>query len=275
VEGRAAQEAQTVASQLPARLREHNLTLVSAGVAFYAFLAFVPSLIALVSIYGLVANPDDVERQIGDVASALPEDVQTFITSQLTSITEANRAGVSLTLVAAIALALWSASGGMAALITGIHVAHEEDEPKSFVAKRGKALLLTLGAVIVLSAVIWMLAFLPAFIEDVGLGDTGRLVFGLLRWPILAAFMVVALGLLYRLAVGADEHRGLVTPGAVAGTALWLVVSLLFAFYTANFSSYSETYGALATIVVVLLWLFLSALAVLLGAEVDAIRSTN
>jgi membrane protein len=87
--------------------------------------------------------------------------------------------------------------------------------------------------------------------------------------------MVVALGLLYRLAVGADEHRGLVTPGAVAGTALWLVVSLLFAFYTANFSSYSETYGALATIVVVLLWLFLSALAVLLGAEVDAIRSTN
>jgi membrane protein len=275
VEGRAAQEAQTVASQLPARLREHNLTLVSAGVAFYAFLAFVPSLIALVSIYGLVANPDDVERQIGDVASALPEDVQTFITSQLTSITEANRAGVSLTLVAAIALALWSASGGMAALITGIHVAHEEDEPKSFVAKRGKALLLTLGAVIVLSAVIWMLAFLPAFIEDVGLGDTGRLVFGLLRWPILAVFMVVALGLLYRLAVGADEHRGLVTPGAIAGTALWLVVSLLFAFYTANFSSYSETYGALATIVVVLLWLFLSALAVLLGAEVDAIRSTS
>jgi membrane protein len=275
VEGQAAQEAQTVASLLPARLREHNLTLISAGVAFYAFLAFIPMLIALVSIYGLVADPDDVEQQVENVTSALPEDVRVFITSQLEAITRANRAGVSLTLVIAIALALWSASGGMAALITGIHIAHEEDEPKSFVAKRGKALLLTLAAVIVLSVVIWMLAFLPAFIEDIGLGDTGRLVFGLLRWPLLAAFMVVALGLLYRLAVATDERRGLVTPGAIAGTGLWLVASLLFAFYTASFGNYAETYGALATIVVVLLWLFLSALAVLLGAEVDAIRSTN
>jgi membrane protein len=276
MEGQAAQETKSIASQLPARLREHNLTLVSAGVAFYAFLAFVPSLIALVSIYGLVANPDDVERQIDDLAGALPDDVRMFITSQLTAITEANRAGVSLTLLVAIALALWSASSGMAALITGLHVAHEEDEPKSFVAKRGKALVFTLGAVVVLVAIIWTLTFLPAFIENVGLGDAGRLVFGLVRWPVLAALMILALGLLYRIAVSRPEPGRLVTPGAIFGMALWLVVSLLFAFYTANFSSYSETYGALlATIVIMLLWLFLSALAVLLGAEVDAIREAS
>jgi membrane protein len=273
VEGHVAQETKSVVSQLPARVRVHNLTLVAAGVAFYAFLALVPTLIALVSVYGLVANADDVQRQVDNVAGALPEEVRTFITFQLESIIKANSAGVSVTLIVAIAIALWSASGGMAALVTGLHVVHEEEQPKSFVAKRGKALVLMLGAVIVLVVVIWALAFLPAFIEDVGLGDTGRLIFGIVRWPVLAAVMILALGLLYRLAIPASgERTRLITPGAVVGTALWLLVSLLFAFYTANFASYSKTYGTLASIVVVLLWLFLSAIAVLIGAEVDAIR---
>lgn len=267
-----AQRAQTVVSALGPRVREHRLTLVSAGVAFYAFVAFVPTLIAVVSIYGLVANPDDVERQVDNVASALPEDVRDFIVSQLTAITRASATGVSTTLLIALVIALWSASGGMAALISGLRVAHDADDPKSFLAKRGLALALTIGAVVVLIALVWLLAFLPAFIEDVGLGDTGRFVFGVVRWPILAAVMVVALGLLNRLAVPGREGRGLITPGAVVGTAFWLIVSALFAFYTSNFASYSETYGvALASIVVVLLWLFLSVIAVLLGAEVDAI----
>ena len=104
------------ASQLSPRIRDHNLTLVAAGVAFYAFLAFVPALVALISIYGLVADPNDVTRQVQDIASALPKEVQDFLVFQLTSIVNANRTGVSITLVIAIVLALWSASGGMAAL---------------------------------------------------------------------------------------------------------------------------------------------------------------
>jgi membrane protein len=128
----------SVGSRLPARLREHNLTLVAAGVAFYAFLAFVPALIAFISIYGLVADPNDVTRQVTDLASALPKEVQSFLVFQLTSIVNANTAGVSVTLLIALVLALWSASGGMAALITGIHVARERDEPKSFVTNAAK-----------------------------------------------------------------------------------------------------------------------------------------
>jgi membrane protein len=272
VEGHVAQDVKSVVTNLPARLREHRLTLVAAGVAFYAFLAFVPTMIAVVSLYGLVADESDVQRQVENVAGALPEEVRNFVEFQLTSIINANRAGVSLTFVVAIAVALWSASGGLAALVSGLHVVHGEEEPKGFVAKRGKALLLTLGAVFVLGTVIWLLAFLPALV-DKWLGNTGRLVFGIVRWPVLAVVMVVALGLLYRLAVPASSRRTrLISPGSIAGTALWLLVSLLFAFYTANFANYSRTYGTLATIVVVLLWLYLSALAVLLGAEVDAIR---
>jgi len=263
-----------VASRLAPRVREHNLTLVAAGVAFYAFLAFVPALVAFISIYGLVADPSDVARQVQDVASALPKEVQDFLVFQLTSITNASRAGVSITLVIAIVLALWSASGGMAALITGIHVGHEHDEPTSFAIRRGKALLLTIGAIVFLGVVIFVITALPPLLSNAGLGTAGRVVFGIVRWPVLAVVMAIGVGLLYRLALK-DSPRGwigVVTPGAVVATIGWLIVSALFAVYTANFSSYSRTYGALATIVVVLLWLWLSSLFVLLGAEVDGAR---
>ncbi len=263
----------SMASGLSARIKEHNLTLVAAGVAFYAFLAFVPALVAFISIYGLVADPADVARQVGDIASALPKEVQDFLVFQLTSIAQANRAGVSFTLVIAVALALWSASGGMAALITGIHVAHEHDEASGFVAKRGKALALTIGAMFFLGIVIFVIAAVPPLLSKAGLGTPGRVVFGGLRWPLLAVVMIGGIGLLYRLALK-DHPRGwlgFATPGAIVATIGWLIVSAGFAFYAAHFSSYSETYGALASIVVVLLWLWLSSLLVLIGAEVDGL----
>jgi membrane protein len=245
--------------------------LVAAGVAFYAFLALVPALVAFISIYGLVANPKNVTQQVKNVASALPKEVQNFFVYQLTSIINANRAGVSLTLIVAIAIALWSASGGMAALVTGIHVAEERDQPKSFVKKRGTALLLALGAIVFLGVVIFVIAALPPLLSKAGFGSGGRVVLGILRWPILAAVLVVGIGLLYRFSVkdGPRGWLGVVTPGAVVAMVGWLIVSALFAVYTANFSSYSKTYGALASIVVLLLWLWLGCLLVLLGAEVD------
>jgi len=262
---------QSIASRLRPRIREHNLTLVAAGVAFYAFLALIPTLVAFISIYGLVANPADVTRQVKDVASALPKEVQNFFVYQLTSIIHADRTGVSITLIAAIALALWSASGGMAALVTGVHVALDREQPKSYVKKRGKALLLTIGAIVFLSVVIFVIAAVPPLLSNVGLASAGRIVLGILRWPILAAVMVVGIGLLYRVSVydGPRGWLGVVTPGSVVAMVGWLIVSALFAVYTANFSSYSKTYGALASIVVLLLWLWLSCLLVLLGAEVD------
>ena len=262
---------QATASRLQPRIRQHNTTLVAAGVAFYAFLALIPALVAFISIYGLVANPANVTTQVKAVASALPKEVQNFFVYQLTSIIHANRAGVSITLIVAIVLALWSASGGMAALVTGVHVAHELDQPKSFVKRRGKALALTLGAMVFLGIVIFVIAALPPVLSNVGLGSAGRIVFGILRWPILAAVMVAGIGFLYRFSMK-DAPRGwlgIVTPGAVVAMIGWLIASALFAVYTANFSSYSKTYGALASIVVLLLWLWLSCVLVLIGAEVD------
>jgi membrane protein len=261
-----------VGTRLPARLRDHNLTLISAGVAFYAFLAFVPMLIALVSIYGLVADPADVRRQVNDIAGGLPDDVRDLIVSQLTNIVRANRAGVSVTLIIAIAVAFWSASGGMAALVTGINVAHDRRDPKGFIAKRGKALILTVGAIFFLAVVIALVAFLPNLVAETGLGKPGRIVLNVLRWPLVAVVMVVGVGTLYRIAPtgGGVAGRAFVTPGAIVATIGWLVASALFAIYTSTYASYSKTYGSLASIVVMLLWLYLSSLVILLGAEVDA-----
>ena len=256
--------------RLPERIREHNTTLVAAGVAFYGFLAFIPALIATVSIYGLIADPSDVKHQVKSIASALPEEVQRFLNFQLTSIVNANRAGVSVTLAISILIAMWSASGGMAALISGIHVAHEADEPKGMVKKRGKALALTLGAIVVLLLVVVLVTALPSLVDNVVGGGTRTFV-NVVRWPVVAVVMVMSIGLLYRFSVG---HRGrwlgIVSEGTLLAAVGWLVLSILFAFYTANFASYAKTYGSLATIVVLLLWLWLSALAVLLGAEFDA-----
>ena len=269
--GSVQERVQSAASRLRPRIREHNLTLVAAGVAFYAFLALVPALVAFISIYGLVANPKNVTQQVKNVASALPKEVQNFFVYQLTSIIHADRAGVSITLVVAIALAMWSASGGMAALVTGIHVALDRQQPKSYVKKRGKALLLTLGAIVFLGVVIFVIAAVPPLMSHIGLASAGRVLVGVLRWPILAVVMVAGIGLLYRMSIkdGPRGWLGVVTPGSVVATVGWLLLSALFAAYTANFSSYSKTYGALASIVVLLLWLWLSCLLVLMGAEVD------
>jgi len=269
--------ARQIAQQLPGRLREHNLTLVSAGVAFYAFLAFVPALIVIVTVYGLVAKPADIRREIHQFGKALPDEVQNFIQQQITSIGSASRAGVSITLLIAVALALWSASGGMAALVTGVNVARDQTEPKSFVKKRSKALALTFGAVVLLVVMMFLIAAVPAILTHAGLGTAGRVVFNILRWPLLAIVIVIGLGVLYRVAVGRPKQArfGLVTPGALVATLLWLIASGLFAVYTASFASYSKTYGSLASIVVVLLWLYLSAIAVLIGAEIDGVSTAS
>jgi membrane protein len=254
-------------------MREHNTTLVAAGVAFYAFLAFVPALIAFISVYGLVADPADVKHQVQNVASALPKEVQTFLTFQLNAIIKADTSAVSLTLVVAVVFALWSASGGMAALITGINVARESEEPTSFVVKRGRALALTVGAMVFLGIVVFLIAALPPLASSVG--DVGRISLEILRWPVLAVVMIAGIGLLYRFSTKEHTPRlaGVASAGSIVAAIGWLIVSALFAAYTANFASYSRTYGSLASIVVLLLWLWLSSLLVLVGAEFDGASS--
>jgi membrane protein len=165
----------------------------------------------------------------------------------------------------------------MAALITGVKVARNQTVPESLVKKRGKALALTFGAVVLLVVMMFLIAAVPSILTHAGLGTAGRVVLNILRWPLLAIVIVLGLGVLYHVAVGQPKRArfGLVTPGALVATLLWLIASGLFAVYTASFASYSKTYGSLASIVVVLLWLYLSAIAVLIGAEIDGVSTAS
>jgi membrane protein len=234
--------------------RDDNLSLLAAGVAFFALLALVPALVALVSLYGLFADPADVQRQVEDTTRALPQEARALVVQQLESVVESSSTGLGLTALAGLALSLWSSSSAIKHLIEAINTAYDGSEQRGFVKLRGLSLLLALGAI--------------AFFV---LGDTGRTVLNLLRWPVLVAAMIVGLAIVYRVGANRDgaEWRW-VSWGAVFATAGWLVASLLFSFYTSRFGSYNETYGSLGAVIVLMLWLFVTALLVLLGAELDA-----
>lgn len=262
-----------LAKAVKTRMDNHNLTLVAAGVGFYAFLALIPALVAVVSLYGLLANPVDVTRQVNDLSGALPHEARAFMTSQLRSIIASSSAGVTLALVVGIAAAVWSASAAMVSLVRGIDLAQGRREKRKFVAQRGLALTLTAGASTLVIVVVLLVASVPSLLASAGVGDIGRWVLNVARWPLVAVIMSLALAALYHV-VGGRRGVPQVGWGPIAGAAIWLLASALFALYTANFSSYSKTYGTLASIVVVLLWLWLGALAVLIGAEVDAQAGT-
>lgn len=252
-------------------VKDDNAALLSAGVAFFALLSLVPALFALVSIYGLVADPAEVDRQVTDALAAAPTEVQDLVSEQLQAVTERSGGGLGLTAVTGVLLALWSASSGMKHLMTAINVAYDEEETRGFVALRGRALLLTVGAVGFVVVAIGVLTALPAWLDDTALGRPAQWAVSILRFPLLAVGLMAGLAILYRYAPDRDEPQWTWTaPGTLTATVLWLAGSIAFSIYTANFGSYGETYGALGAVVVLMLWLMLSAFAVVVGAELNA-----
>jgi len=254
-----------------AEVKDDNVVLLAAGVAFYFFLALFPALIAMVTIYGLVMSPEQVESQLQSLAGALPADAASLITDQVRSATTSAGGGLTIGLIVSLAAVLWAASGGMNGLIKGINVAYGEVDSRKFFIKRGLAILLTLGGILFFAIAIALVAVLPAVLGSIGLGSIGQTIASIARWPLLAVLMVVGLAVVYRLAPDRDNPRfGWVTWGAVVATVLWLIGSGLFSLYINNFSSYNESYGALAGVIVLLLWLQMTAFVVLFGAEMNA-----
>jgi membrane protein len=253
------------------QMRDDDISLLSAGVAFYALLALVPGLVALVSVYGLVADPTQVERQVGDLLGAAPTEVRELVQTQLQDITTGSRGGASLGIAIGIVTALWSASSGMKHLIGAVNRAYGEPEGRGFVRLQAVSLALTLGAIGFLAVAFGLVALLPAALSGTGLGGPTRTVLNVLRFPLLGVGLIVGLAVLYRFAPDRAEPRWTwVSVGAVSASVLWIVASVLFSVYAANFGKYNETYGSLGTVVVVMLWLYLTAYVVIAGAELNA-----
>lgn len=251
--------------------RKDELTFVAAGVAFYTFLALVPTLVAGAAIYGLVADPSAISRQVDGFAGALPASTRTFLTAQLKTTSDGNGAGVSFAAGLGLVFALWSASSGTAALLRGLAVVNGASNARSYTRRRGLAVVVTLGAVGVVLVTVGIVTAVPSLLAEWGAFPNGlRIVIDVLRWPVFALLLAVAVRGLFHISAGYPS-LGFVTPGPVVASLLWLAASGLFSLYTANFSNLTQTYGALTSIIVVLLWLYLGGLSVLIGAEVDAV----
>jgi membrane protein len=261
----------TVVQGIRARIKAHQLSLVAAGVAFYAMLAIFPAIISTVTVYALVSDPADVKRQLDPTLRTLPPDVSNLVSTQLTKAVATSGSGLTLGLLLGLLGTLWAASGGINALLTALDQVYDAPGPRPFVKQRGLSLVLTVGALFAALVVIGLLAVLPAVASHVGVGGPARAGLQVGRWVLLAVLVAVALSVLYR--VGPNRpgrrHRWL-SPGVLVAMLVWLAGSAGFTLYVSFFSSYGATYGSLAAVIVLLLWLYVSAFAVLIGAEVDA-----
>ncbi|MFN3389224.1 MAG: YihY/virulence factor BrkB family protein, partial [Allosphingosinicella sp.] len=251
---------------------DDNVSLLAAGVAFYAFLAFVPLLASAVLTYGLVADPETVAAHIRSLAQTLPEQAATIIGDQLQGMTGGDDGAKGLGLLIAILFALYGASKGAGAVITALNVAYDIEEQRGFVSRTLVALGMTLGAVVVLLVAAGAISAL-GFIEAL-LPFSSPFLHQLLKFAFFAVAAVAAslvLAFVYRHGPNRPDAPWMwITPGSAAATLLWLIATLGFGLYVSNFGNYNATYGSLGGVVVFLTWLYLSAYILLMGAELNA-----
>ena len=249
-----------------------NISIVAAGVAYYALFAIFPAIAALVSLYGLVFDPAGVEQQVNQLAGLLPPEALNVLRDQARNVASAPQEGLGFGVLFGLALTLWSASRGTNSLITALNIAYGEEERRSFIWLAGLSLLLTLAGLVFVIMTLAMIVAVPAAINFLGLRDTPiGWAASLARWPILAVAIVLALAVLYR--YGPDRRQPKwrwVTWGSAIATALWIIASVGFSVYVSNFGSYNQTYGSVGAGVVLLLWFNLTSYVILMGAELNA-----
>lgn len=250
------------------QVRDDNVSLLAAGVAFYAMLSIFPALIAVISVYGLVAEPETARAQVQRLADVMPAQARESLTGQLEALTRSAGRGLSLGVVLGIVAAVLAASAGMRAMIVGINVAYDRVETRRFLRLHAQALLHTLGAIVTMAVALGGIVVLPVVTRQ--LGPVGRVLLATARWPLLAGLMLIALAVLYRFAPNRDGGRlRLLSWGSVLATALWLIGSGILSLYVRNIANYNRTFGVLGAFIVLLIWLFLSSFAVLVGAELN------
>jgi membrane protein len=252
-----------------------NLTDWAAALTYYAVLSLFPAIIALISILGLVVDPATITRVITDTVSQLgPKSAVDTFKGPIQQISS-NRSGALLGLIVGVAVALWTASGYVGAFMRASNAIYEREEGRPFYVLRPLQLAVTFVLVMMAALVVLSLIIsgpvASAIGNAVGLGDTAVTAWNIAKWPVMLVMVMVMLAILYWPSPNAKYHGfRWVSPGAVLAVAVWVVASAAFAFYVANFGSYNKTYGTLGGVIVFLVWMWITNLAVLLGAEVNA-----
>jgi membrane protein len=260
-----------IALRVKREVAKDRLSIISAGVAFYGMLAALPALGALISIYGLLFDPQQVMDQITAMRGVMPGQAVDLIVQQLQELAKADTKALGLGVAGGVLLALWSASAGVRTMMEALNVAYEEKEKRGFLERTALSLLLTLATVLIGAVAVATVVLLPAVIDFLGLGGLLEGVVYYVRWPILAVVFWFGLMVMYRYGPSRDHPQwAWVSPGGIIVTVLWIGGSVLFSWYVENFGNYNKTYGSMGAVVILLMWLLLSAYVVLIGAEINA-----
>lgn len=249
-----------------------QVPLLAAGVAFFAFVSIFPALLATGLVYGLVTDPDHVQQQVDRLSDVLPPGAADLITNQLERLVTTPDRSLGIGLVAALAVALWGASTATSNLVAAVNSCYDHTRRRSFVRRRALALAMTVGGIVFIAVAVALVAVMPFVMDALELPTWVRRVVQVIRWGIFVIGVVVALGVLYRVApfrAGVDIRW--TSLGALVAMLLWVAASAGFSLYISQFgTNYDSTYGPLAGVIVLLFWLWLGAIAALLGAEVNA-----
>jgi membrane protein len=253
------------------RTNEDRLLAIAAGVVFFGLLAVFPAITALVSCYGLFANPSTIADNLQTLAYMLPDGSFQIVQDQIARVLGNGQISLGLTFLFGLALALWSANAGVKAVIDALNVVYGEREKRSFIKLNLLSLAFTTGAIAALLLMVGAVVALPLTLDKMGLAYDSKIIISLARWPVLLVMLLLALGILYRFGPSRPGARWQwLGTGTVVAALLWIAGSSLLSWYLSNFGNYGATYGSLGAAIGLMMWMWMSAIIVLYGAELNS-----
>jgi membrane protein len=248
---------------------DDRIMAIAGGVVFYALLAIFPAITAFVSLYGVFADPGTVAGHLALVQELLPTGAYAIFQDQADRAAESGAARLGLTSLIALLFAIWSANTGTKAIMDALNVVYNQTETRSFLKFNLVSMVLTLGTMATLMLALGAVVVLPLLLAAFGVDSIGN--FELLRWPLLLALILTGLAVLYRYGPSRKQpHWAWFSVGALAAAAGWIATSALLSWYLSNFANYNAIYGSLGAVVGLMMWMWVSAIVVLMGAELDA-----
>jgi membrane protein len=253
------------------RANEDRLLATAAGVVFFGLLAVFPAITALVSFYGLFADPSTIGANLKTLSLMLPEGSFQIVQDQIARVLAKGNTELGAAFLFGLGFAIWSANAGVKALIDALNVVYEEREKRSFLQLNLLSLAFTIGAIAALLLMVGAVVAFPLLLDHLGLGQESKLIISLARWPLLFLILWVALGILYRYGPSRQQPRSeWFSVGTLAAALLWILGSSLLSWYLSNFANYNATYGSLGAAIGLMMWMWMSAIIVLWGAELNS-----
>lgn len=254
-----------------AAVTEDRVSLIAAGVTYYLLLALFPAASVLVSLYGLLADPAAIADRIASLGSIMPVDALNIFLDQVRALSAERGATLSAGLVGGLALALWSANNGIKALFEAMNVAYREEEKRSILGLNLASLAFTLGAFVIAIVILFAMGIVPAVLNYLWLDRWAEMIIRFARWPVMMVFVGIGIMALYRFGPSREPAKvRWLTWGAVFSTLLWFAASLGVSFYLSNIANYNATYGTLGALIGFMVWTWISAIIVIVGAEINA-----